>query len=449
MTDWNAVQAFIGAVIAWPGPQDPGFANLQYSYHDSRQPDGKIKGNYPVSPGKPFRDLSSMVSYAGWLNGTTNNKDVWFCTSLQAKTKLNKRGNVVGARSAQDALLQKSIWIDADVGLLPDGTPDPKKYATVEEALKAILTFQKVGGLPGPSAIVFSGSGVHVYWISKTAMTPQEWRPFASGLRNMLSANSVKCDGSLTTDIARILRMPGTFNHKYDPPKPVELSPLPLKLYNFETDLTIVKSFAGPTVTPAGIKLAHNIFAEGIDPAIFRVKPMLSPGTEPGLSAGIDKFSDQKVAYAPIFKQCGFYKDALKTGGKDHRQPLWNLAVLGTTFMENGDAVAHAISKGHAQYSEVDTQALYDRKVAERSASGTLGYPSCEAIRGADCGVCAACPHFTIRNEDTYSLVGRVYPLRDQQGPYRITSSCGSGPGYDEIGIVNTLDEAIPTFLHY
>jgi hypothetical protein len=57
--------------------------------------------------------------------------------------------------------------------------------------------------------------------------------------------------------------------------------------------------------------------------------------------------------------------------------------------------------------------------------------------------------HYTIRNEDTYSLLGHVYPLRDQQGPYRITSSCGSGPGYEEIGIVNTLDEAIPTFLHY
>ena len=89
---------------------------LQNSYVDKRSPDGKIKGKCPVSPGKPFRDPSRLCSHAGWLNGTTNNKDVWFCTSLQAKTKTNKRGNVVGARSAMDALLQKSIWIDADVG---------------------------------------------------------------------------------------------------------------------------------------------------------------------------------------------------------------------------------------------------------------------------------------------------------------------------------------------
>jgi hypothetical protein len=57
--------------------------------------------------------------------------------------------------------------------------------------------------------------------------------------------------------------------------------------------------------------------------------------------------------------------------------------------------------------------------------------------------------HYTIRNDDAYFLIGHVYPLCDQQGPYRVTSSCGSGPGYEEIGIVNTLDEAIPTFLHY
>src|ERR1700733_14737117 len=106
MTDWNAINAFIGAVIAWPGTEEPGFAVLQYSYHDNRSPDGKYKGKFPVSPGKPFRDPAQLCSFAGWLNGTTNNKDVWFCTSLQGKTKTNKRGNIVGSRSSQDALLQ-------------------------------------------------------------------------------------------------------------------------------------------------------------------------------------------------------------------------------------------------------------------------------------------------------------------------------------------------------
>ena len=57
--------------------------------------------------------------------------------------------------------------------------------------------------------------------------------------------------------------------------------------------------------------------------------------------------------------------------------------------------------------------------------------------------------HYAIRNDDAYFLVGRVYPLRDQQGPYRVTSSIGPRYQRDAIGIVKSLDEAIPAFLDY
>jgi Protein of unknown function (DUF3987) len=117
---------------------------------------------------------------------------------------------------------------------------------------------------------------------------------------------------------------------------------------------------------------------------------------EPGLEAGIDNNADRLVDPKPIFAKpedggCAFYRDAFASGGKDHRQPLWNLAVLGATFMENGNAVAKAISKGHPEYTEVDTQALYDRKVAERHDRG-IGYPSCAAIKANGCSACATCP---------------------------------------------------------
>jgi hypothetical protein len=68
-------------------------------------------------------------------------------------------------------------------------------------------------------------------------------------------------------------------------------------------------------------------------------------------------------------------------------------SVLGSTFIENGNVIAHEISKGHASYSEADTQAMYDRKVAERHDRG-IGYPSCAAIKGAGCNACGSCPQF-------------------------------------------------------
>ena len=435
MADWNAINAFIGAVIAWPGASDPGYANLQYSYHDKRSPDGKRNGKWPVSAGMPYRDISQMLSRAGWINTSGFNKDVWFCTSLQRETAVGKTGKTIAKRSAMGALLQKSIWIDADVD-----PSDPKKYDTVEEALRSILTFQKTAGLPRPSAIVFSGGGIHVYWISHTPLTPQEWQPFASGLRNMLLANNIKCDGGLTTDISRILRMPGTFNHKYDPPKPVELSPLPLKLYDFEKQLAILKSFAGPTVTPAAFKPTQSLFAEGVDPAAFKAGPNpLFKGLlqeEPGLEAGIDKFADNLVDPKPIFAKqihggCEFYRDAIKTKGANHTQPLWNLAVLGTTFMENGNAIAHEISKGHAEYTALDTQALYDRKMAERHDRG-IGYPSCAAIEANGCSACKACP---LRDKGKSPLNIKPPPVTAT-----VTPQMGQSPAAAAVGLPDGFD---------
>jgi hypothetical protein len=57
--------------------------------------------------------------------------------------------------------------------------------------------------------------------------------------------------------------------------------------------------------------------------------------------------------------------------------------------------------------------------------------------------------HYAIVNDGADFIVGRVYPLRDQQGPYRVFSSFSPGYQRDPIAIVKSLDEAIPTFLAY
>ena len=81
--------------------------------------------------------------------------------------------------------------------------------------------------------------------------------------------------------------------------------------------------------------------------------------------------------------------------------------------MEDGNAIAHRISKSHASYSEAHTQALFDRKLAERTDRG-IGYPSCAAIKGSGCKACETCPLFkgkwksplNIRPEVTATLTG-------------------------------------------
>lgn len=379
------VTEFMSAVAAWPGPNEPGYVNLHYSLVN---PKG---ANLPLLKGLgwPFRKVNDFVQRAAWINTTSNFKDVWFCTSLQSQMKQNSKGKPKAVRFAANAIGVKSIWIDVDVG--PSEPGKKPKYPDIPAALKAVVTFVKSVGLPQPSAIVYSGGGIHFYWISKAPLTPAAWQPYASGLKNLLLANNILCDTGLTTDIARLLRVPGTFNHKpeYDAPRPVMLAPTPLKLYDFEHYLGFIREFAGPLSSPP-LKPGHDLFAEGVTAATFG-KPAFTIN-EPDLNAGIVR-EDALLNPEPIFKQCGFYKDALLTGGANFNNALWMYSVLGATFLENGNAIAHAVSKGHASYSPADTQALYDRKMADRADRG-LGYPSCSTIAGAGCEACKTCPLF-------------------------------------------------------
>jgi hypothetical protein len=408
-TDWNAVQDFMNAVVPWPAsPSNTGWINLHWSY-----PDKNSKATPPpnvLRGGKPYKEIADFIKDVAWrLQHPENYKDMFFCTSKQRDTKLDRNGRVRAAKSAPAALALKSIWVDIDVG--PDevdkaGKVTKAHYHSEVEALKAILRFASKVGLPTPSAIVRSGGGLHVYWISTEALTRKDWLPYAQGLKNLLNANTVLADTPVTTDAARILRIPGTLNHKpkYPQPMPVELIDILLNTYDFSSKLAFLHQFAGPAVAPTAAPAQHSIWAD--DPTVspgardsFKDGP--APGfnnpefrSEPGLEAGFNKQEEFKVDYRPIFKKCGFYRDALLTGGKGHGQPLWNLAVLGATFMEKGDDIAHRISHMHAGYTKDPTQALYDRKLAERAASGTLGYPSCAAFAGAGSASCQKCPLF-------------------------------------------------------
>ena len=381
-SDTPTVAEFMSAAVPWPVDDELGYVNLQYSMVNRKNPSGKLI----VGAGKPFREVDKLVSYAAWINTTTQFKDVWYCLSLQSQVKPHPKhpGKFKAVRAAANALAVKAIWIDMDVG---DG---PHKYPTISDALTAAIKFREDLKLPPYSAIVGSGSGIHLYWISDVPLSPAQWKQYAEGLKALLLRHNVKCDAGLTTDIARILRVPGTFNRKTNPAKPVQLFDVPLKLYNFATDLALL-----PTVAPARTTASAAAFSPFVNPTMDFAKfgrPIFQIN-EPGLEAGIDKFSNAPLDPKPIFIQCGFLREALLTGGRDYDEPLWNQSVLCTTFMKNGNDIAHRISKGHPSYSEAETQSKFDLKMAARH-SGGIGYPSCATIAGFGCEACKTCPLF-------------------------------------------------------
>jgi hypothetical protein len=74
---------------------------------------------------------------------------------------------------------------------------------------------------PKPSILVESGTGVHAYWILDCPLLVQNeerWKEIEAVNRGLVSRFDGD-DGAI--DVSRILRVPNTLNHKYNPPKVV------------------------------------------------------------------------------------------------------------------------------------------------------------------------------------------------------------------------------------
>ena len=193
---------FLRRALPWPKDGEPGFINLHWRIPAPREP------NKLIWIGKPTRTIEEFLSLLEWVLSRPTTKDVYFCLSRQARAKKNSRGNLTAMRRQKDAVALKAIWLDIDV------KPPPKGYATLEEAQDALTAFVKAAGLPPPTAVVCSGGGLHVYWISDKPLTPDEWRPYAEGLKAAAINFGLRCDTQCTVNAAQVLRVPGTFNHK-------------------------------------------------------------------------------------------------------------------------------------------------------------------------------------------------------------------------------------------
>jgi hypothetical protein len=118
-----------------------------------------------------------------------------------------------GSRKADNVRSLKSFFLDLDCG------PD-KEFVDQKTAITELKHFCKSNNLPTPT-LINSGRGVHVYWILSEAVTRDDWWPVAERLKQLCDTDGFKADPAVTSDVARVLRIPFTHNHKSDPPAPV------------------------------------------------------------------------------------------------------------------------------------------------------------------------------------------------------------------------------------
>jgi hypothetical protein len=127
------------------------------------------------------------------------------------------------------------------------------------------------------------------------------------------------------------------------------------------------------------------------------------------LSDGLNVRDDRPLNPDAMIQNCPHIQEATVTGGAGYGQGLWMLDVLASTFIEDGRTWAHYMSKGHKDYDPADTDAMYDRKVADRKDHG-IGWPSCTAFENEGCKLCKTCVvRGTIKSP--LNLAVRIAPL--------------------------------------
>jgi len=142
----------------------------------------------------PGRPKQSFFGYPSELDGlcadaqkASGSQNVFFGVGLRKRR----------SGKAEDVLCIKALWADIDFKTTP-----------LEKAIALIKKFPLK-----PSMGILSGGGLHVYWVLREMVWEEDLkliRPL-----NLKIAHALGGDKA-ATDIARILRLPGTLNLKYE-----------------------------------------------------------------------------------------------------------------------------------------------------------------------------------------------------------------------------------------
>lgn len=121
------------------------------------------------------------------------------------------------SRAADSARAMRALWVDIDCG-------SGKPYGSPRDGIAGLFAWCGGQAMPRPDAVVLSGNGVHAWWLSDEDVDPVRWKDLAARLKAHALATGLHIDPTVTADAARVLRIPGTHNHKDSAnPKPVRL----------------------------------------------------------------------------------------------------------------------------------------------------------------------------------------------------------------------------------
>jgi len=290
----------------------------------------------------PVTDLPAAAAYA---EECRDSSDVYFGIGLRGEKKSGRGGS-------DDVTVLPGFWHDVDIF-----GPAHKEAAlplTMEEALAF------VDALPHkPSLTVFSGNGLHCYWLFSELLVikPENRKNVAAALRgwqqyinNTAREHGWKLDN--TSDLARILRVPNTINHKP------------------ECDNAVV--------TVIG---QNDVWFSLSD-----FEPYIKEAASDNVETEAAIFTGTMGSGERIFEQCAFIRHC-RDNAANLPEPQWYAAISNLALCSDGETLCHEISKSYPDYTVSETS---DKTVHARKSAKPC---TCSYIRNTlsfDCDDCAA-----------------------------------------------------------
>ncbi|MGG1254322.1 phage/plasmid primase, P4 family, partial [Brevibacillus agri] len=271
------------------------------------------------------------------------------------------------------------VWMDIDCS---EGTHKESALPSFEEAELFISS------LPlEPSIIVHSGGGYHVYWLftngikiinSKESSELSELvRDFQNVIRHFGFQKGWSLDN--TSDLARVLRVPGTINYK---------NPLALREVNMVSD--------------SGTRYSVDDIRE------FIVQNSQTLTSSDNVQTGESRYPPSNAEQ--ILEKCAFLRHC-QDEAATLSEPKWFAMINVLAKAENGIELIHTLSRAYPNYNEQETNA----KISRALGSNGIGKPmTCAAIQ-EKCGdsICLNCPYNGRIKSPIVLGMKRSHPLTD------------------------------------
>lgn len=277
-----------------------------------------------------------------------------------------------GSREASHALFMRSLFIDMDCG---EGKAFPTKRAAVE-AFNAFMESTGLSAL-GTPWLLDSGGGVHGYLPFDEDVPVAQWKPVAELFKRSARTKQFPIDMTVTADAARVLRSPGTLNHKYDPPRPVTVK-----------------------VRGSVFKLAdiERILTEQMpESALTHLKPASTALALPGKPPKMEMTAVAKALvgssvtlFRNIIKRtadgegCAQLEHYLTKAQEDGMEPLWRGWLSIASKCEDGEKACVKLTKAHP----------YDEDRMHTKLREIKGPYPCAKFDAENPGLCGNCKHW-------------------------------------------------------